>query len=463
MPHATRDPSSVKTANEPEMTEACSIGYIGVDVLNNATVCNEAVGLIAADVPLDLVSVYRFDKPTYYQDETLAGLGDRIHSLYPLGWLAAGWALFCAPWIFGIRFWTTLGKLITTPTEGWRQRVRLVWHFVPAVCLAMYWRKKRIGHIHAHWAHTATTIAMHTAELLGIGFSFTGHANDLFVHRVALAAKLRRARFVVCISEFHRQYYLALGADPARLQVVYCGIDTQRFQPAEFMEDSDDTHCPYILGVGRLVEKKGFHRLIEACAELRDRGLEYDCVIAGSGPEETALRQLAKRLELGDRVTITGRAVLQEDLEPLLRTATVFALPCVRDRDGDMDGLPQVLIEAMACGIPVVSTVLVGIPDLVHDGLNGLLVPPENAVALADALERMIGHPQWARDLGVAGMAWARLHFDRNDAIRRLRELFIWSAETRGRTSPPYRWLSAPEAEFDAKPQTASTESAIAV
>jgi glycosyltransferase involved in cell wall biosynthesis len=431
------------------MPESRVTGYIGVDVLNNATVCNEAVGLIGAGIPLDIVSVYRFDRPTYYQQSSLADLGDRVHALYPLSWMATAWALFCAPWVFGIHFWTTLAKMIASPAEGWRQRARLAGHFIPAVCLAMYWRKKRIGHIHAHWAHTATTIAMHAAGLLGIGFSFTGHANDLFVHRVALVAKLRRARFVVCISEFHRRFYLALGADPSRLQVVYCGIDTDRFQPRENLSDAIAWRRPRILGVGRLVEKKGFHHLIAACATLRDRGLNCECVIAGSGPEEVSLRQLVNRLDLADRVTITGRAVLQEDLESLLQSAAVFALPCVKDRDGDMDGLPQVLIEAMACGVPSVSTVLVGIPDLIRDGWNGLLVPAEEVLPLADALEQLIINPEWATSLGTRGMEWARLHFDRSEAIRRLREHFLWAAATPGNNPPEHLWQSAPEIDAE--------------
>jgi glycosyltransferase involved in cell wall biosynthesis len=426
------------------MPDSTIVGYIGVDVLNNATVCNEAVGLIQEGVPLIVVSVHHFDRPTYYQDETLAGLSERIHTLYPLGWWATAWALVCAPWLFGTRFWTTLKKMIASPAEGWRQRLRLAWHLVPAICLAANWRKKSIGHVHAHWAHTATTIAMHTAELLGVGFSFTGHANDLFVHRVALAAKVRRARFIVCISEYHRRFYLALGADPARLQVVYCGIDTDRFRPDMERAEAGRPLRRRILGVGRLVEKKGFHHLIEACAGLRDRGLDFECLIAGSGPEEASLRQLVARHGLADYVTLTGQPVLQEDLQVLLRSATVFALPCVEDRDGDMDGLPQVLIEAMACGIPAVSTRLVGIPDLIRDGWNGLLVPAGDTSALASGLERVISSPRWASDLGNCATNWARLHFGRGEAVRRLRHLFLWSAAVPGDTAPGYQWQSAP-------------------
>jgi len=437
---------------EPGMSRGRSIGYIGVDVLNNATICNEAIGLIQAGVPLNIVSVRRFEQPTFYRDESLELLRGRIHTLYPLGPFAVLWAFLCAPWYFGWRFWKTLGKLLTSPCEGWRQRIRLIWHLVPAVCLAVYWRKKSIGHIHAHWAHTATSIAMHTAELLGIGFSFTGHANDLFVHRVALSAKIKRARFIVCISEFHRRFYLDRGADPKRLHVVYCGIDTDRF--CTTAKEETPLAIPVILGVGRLVEKKGFHHLIEGCALLSKRGVPFHCHIAGSGPEEQRLQSLIDTHGLGDRVRVSGRTVLQEELAPLLRSATIFALPCVRDREGDMDGLPQVLIEAMACGLPVVSTRMVGIPDLVQSGANGLLVEAEDTRAFAEAMERLLLNPGMLTHDVDRVAAWVQLHFSREETVRRLKQLFLWAAKSEDQM-PDFHWRGTSEVGNLSPPESA--------
>jgi len=421
-----------------------AVGYIAVDVLNNATVCNEAVGLIAEGIPLDIVSVRRFDQPTYYQEETLSDLAGRIHTLYPLRWQSVVWALVLAPWVFGFRFWVALAKALGCPAEGWKQKLRVLIHFVPALCVALRWRKRGVTHVHAHWAHTATTIAMHAAELLGVGFSFTGHANDLFVHRVALRAKARRARFVVCISEFHRQLFLKLGADRFRLPVVYCGIDTSRFRAATALPRSEPSR-PRILGVGRLVEKKGFHLLIAACAGLRDRGFPFECLIAGSGPEQDRLQRVIADYNLQNQISVTGQPVLQEDLGPLLRTASVVALPCIRDRDGDMDGLPQVLIEAMACDVPVVSTRLVGIPDLVRDGWNGKLVTAGGVPDLTDALAEFLGNPNEAAAMGQRAGSWVRSHFDRSEAVRRLADLFLHAAATQTCAAPLRRWDAAPE------------------
>lgn len=427
------------------MPAATRIGYIGVDVLNNATVCNEATGLLNAGVPLEVVSVYRHEKATFYQGESIETLKRSIDNLFPMGIGRVLLCLLAAPFLFGFRFWSTAWKAVFGPAEGWRQRLTIIYQFVPSVVLAVRWRNRSIGHIHAHWAHTATSVAMHAAGLLGVGFSFTGHANDLFVHRIGLLAKVRRARFIVCISEYHRRFYLDMGADPRRLPIVYCGIDLNRFEPT----GSEDANRRKIVSVGRLVEKKGFRDLITACAILRDRGVEFECTIAGSGPDYQELSQQIESEALQGLVTLTGKTVIQEELPELLRSAAVTALPCVRDRDGDMDGLPQVLIESLACGVPVVSTRLVGIPDLVRDGLNGLLVEPGDVPALADAIESLLNDAERAELYGKRGSHWAHNHFGRDETVARLAHLFDEAASTPGLEPLTYLPKAAPDCELE--------------
>ena len=441
----------------PSQESSPRIGYVGVDVLNNATICNEAEGLVAGGVDLDVVSVYRVIRPTYHQGNSLGAWSDHVHALYPMRPLATVRDLMMAPFAFGRRFWAMLANGLTMPAEGVRERLKIVAHIVPAISLALYWRRRKITHIHAHWAHTATTIAMHAAELLGLRFSFTGHANDLFVHRVGLVGKLRRARFVVCISEFHKQFYVALGADPATLCVVYCGIDTDRY---ERRTDGDEpVGPPRILGVGRLVEKKGFPDLIAACSLLRDRGVAFSCEIAGSGPEESDLRNRIVQSGLEDLIKLPGEAVRQEDLPGMLRGSRVVALPCVRDRDGDMDGLPQVLIEAMACGVPVVSTRLVGIPDLVRSGVHGQLVEPSDVAGFADALEILLRDPDLAASQGDEAARWVRVHFGRSETVRRLKTLFTWASEGAIGPIPPSCATPAPGSEREYEPRATETRS----
>lgn len=425
------------------MRERTRIGYIGVDVLNNATICNEVPGLLDAGVTLDLVSVYRFEKPTFYKEKSLAAWASGIYYLYPLRLFAILWDLLRAPFVFRQRFFSALWKAVTAECEGPKQRLRVWLHFLPGLRLAYYWRGRDIGHIHAQWAHTATTIAMHAAELLGVGFSFTGHANDIFVHRVALAEKIRRARFIVCIAEYHRRFYLDLGADPNRLHVVYCGIDLERFKDLPDAEPVDGR----IVSVGRLVEKKGFHNLIKACAQLRDREISFECIIAGSGPEEDRLRGLIGEHRLDEQVQITGEAILQEELPGFLRTAQIFSLPCVKDSDGDMDGLPQVLIESMACSVPAVSTHLVGIPDLMRHEENALMVETEDVDSLADAMERLLTDRSLRERFGTESAQWANAHFGRDQLVERLKTLFIWLAENEGNSAPDRIFGPAPASE----------------
>jgi glycosyltransferase involved in cell wall biosynthesis len=242
---------------------------------------------------------------------------------------------------------------------------------------------------------------MYGAWLLDRPFSFTGHAADLFRNRQALATKIARAEFIVCISEFHRAFYLENGARPEQLFVAYCGIDTGHFTPRRRPRDRSRPY--HILSSGRLVEKKGFADLIRACAILRDRGLDFRCTIAGSGPDEAALRAQIDAAGLGNVVTLTGEALKQEDIPDFMAGGDVYALPCIWASDNDVDGLPQMLMEAMACGLPAVSTRLVGIPDLIRDGETGLLVEPNDPEALADALMRLEAEAGLADRLSEAG------------------------------------------------------------
>ena len=438
-------------------TQRERVGYIGVDVLNNATICNEASGLLRAGVPLEIVSVYRHDRPTYYRDDNLDELRRSVTHIFPASRQEVLKAVVASPFVFGRRFGSMLGKAVFGPAEGFRQRLTLIYQILPALVLAMRWRRLPIGHIHAHWAHTATSVAMHAAELLGIGFSFTGHANDLFVHRVALLAKVQRARFIVCISEYHKQLYIGLGASPDRLKVVYCGIDTDRFVVPPRKETPAR---PRIVGVGRLVEKKGFHDLISACAILSRKGIEFECLIAGSGPERADLEAKVTALNLEGIVKITGETVLQESLPDLLGSSSIFALPCVRDRHGDMDGLPQVLIEALLCGVTAVSTKLVGIPDIIRDGRTGILVTPGAVDELADALSTLLADPELSATLGAQGRDWALEQFSLQEAVSRLSRLFKVAASEPG-SAPPA--IDLQSSIVDANRSRGKTRSGVAV
>jgi colanic acid/amylovoran biosynthesis glycosyltransferase len=281
-------------------------------------------------------------------------------------------------------------------------------------------RSLQIRHIHAHMANTPTTIAMYAARQLGIPFSFTGHANDLFVHRSLLSQKLRRCKFVACISRWHQDLYREiLPVSEDKLPVVRCGVNTSRAVTAGRPHSSSMR----LLSVGRLVPKKGFDVLINALAQLPAEPA-WTCRIIGDGPELSNLGSLIESRGLGERITLSGPASNDQVLAAL-DEADVFALPCrVDPKTGDKDGIPVVLMEAMAAGRPVISGDLPAIRELVRPLETGLLVEPGSADSLATALRLMMSDNELRRRLADQGRQHVVKEFDRTDNASRLAKLF---------------------------------------
>lgn len=263
-------------------------------------------------------------------------------------------------------------------------------------------------HIHAHWATYPATSALILSRRLGKPFSFTAHAHDLFVEDHLLAEKVRAAKLVVTISEFNRRYLCAHidGASERRIEVIHCGVS-----PSAFPYSSAGRDRARILSVGRLDEIKGFAHLVEACHILRKRGVPFRCQIIGSGPLEESLRCQVESLGLNGAIEFAG-ARPQSEVIGFLEQAGVFVLASVVTASGDRDGIPVALMEAMACGMPVISTRVSGIPELVEDGVTGLLASPGNAAELADCLARLMADPALSERL--AGAARQRIEADFN-------------------------------------------------
>ncbi len=279
-----------------------------------------------------------------------------------------------------------------------------------AVELALAVRARGITHLHAHFASVATTVARLAALLAGVTYSFTAHAKDVFHVEVDdddLRAKLRDAADVVTISDYNLAHLRArFGADAARVRRVYNGLALDAFpwtDPAG--------RPPVIAAVGRLVEKKGFADLLDAVALLRDAGRPCTVELVGTGPLAGALADQVRRLGLGDRVTLHG-ALPQDDVRAVVASAAVFAAPCVVGTDGNRDGLPTVLLEAMALGTPCVATPVTGIPEVLRDGATGLLVPERDPAALAAALDRLLGDPALRSRLSGAARRRVETDFD---------------------------------------------------
>ncbi|GAB4283249.1 MAG: glycosyltransferase family 4 protein [Candidatus Promineifilaceae bacterium] len=273
--------------------------------------------------------------------------------------------------------------------------------FQQACVIAAHLLKHPVHAMHAHFATSASRVSNLIYQLIGLPYSITAHAKDIFHEDVkpdSLQGKIRDARFVITVSQFNRRYLQELmGNEPADIRCLYNGIDLSHFRP-----DPTTSRKPnLILGVGRLVEKKGFDTLIHACALLRNWGVSFQCHIIGKGDSHDTLKALIEQYALQNQVRLMGPQP-QEAVLAAYHQATIFALPCVVGKDGNRDGLPTVLLEAMACKIPVVSTPVTGNPEIIDDGVNGRIVPPNNAEALAEALADLLQNPQKREVMGTA-------------------------------------------------------------
>ncbi|MDH5675448.1 MAG: glycosyltransferase [Myxococcales bacterium] len=402
------------------------IHYMTSNGVGNAWVANELRAVAAEGLPVALHALRR-PTDTFFKSEDIAAMDRSTNGLYPLPKARSVASFALAPIRFRQRFAQAAFNALAGEREGWRARLAGIWHLYVACDWATTQRAAEVGHIHSQWIHSGGTVAMYGAWLLGTPFSFTGHAADLFRDRVALTDKIRRAKFIICISEFHRNFYLDNGARPEQLQIAYCGIDTTHFSPSPRHRGPDEPY--HIISSGRLVEKKGFNVLIDACAILRARGVNFRCTIGGSGPLESLLREQVRTAALGDLVQLTGTALKQEDIPSFMHGGDAYCLPCQWASDRDVDGLPQMLMEAMACGVPTVSTRLVGIPDLVIDGETGLLVEPEQPEALADALQRLMDDPGLGARLAACGRKRVLEVFDLSVCLKPLLERFRASLE----------------------------------
>ncbi len=280
---------------------------------------------------------------------------------------------------------------------------------------------KRLGveHIHAHYATYPALAAWAINRLTGIPYSVTVHAHDIFEDKPMLSEKLENARFIIAISEFNRDYLLKiLGADSReKIHVVHCGVRHEAYQSAHV--DFHRNEKFQIVHIGSLEPYKGQKYLVEACRLLKEKQIMLHVSIIGMGYEKQALEGLISRYDLEDEVTLEGPKT-QEEIAAILPQAHCYVQPSIITSRGTMEGIPVALMEAMACGIPVIATAISGIPELIEDGRNGLLLPPEDPAALAAAIESIITDYTAALKMGLRGQEKVQAEFDLHKNVKEL-------------------------------------------
>jgi len=282
--------------------------------------------------------------------------------------------------------------------------------------------ERGIIHMHAHFGTVATVVARLASKITGISYSFTAHAKDIFHENVVeevLRNKLADSSGVITVSRFNVNYLRDKYAEAAAgVKLIYNGLDLDKFP-----FDPDGDKLPLVLGVGRLVEKKGFSYLLDASALMRAKGIPFRCEIVGGGELEADLQEQVNKLDLGGHVTLCG-AMSQSDVKQKIRQARLLAAPCVHAENNDRDGLPTILLESMALGTPCISTPVTGIPEVLKPGETGLMVAERDANALADACERLLTDQQLCTELALNGRRLIEDQFDINKNAAEIRALF---------------------------------------
>lgn len=297
----------------------------------------------------------------------------------------------------------------------------LLYRFVIAAGLVAFLRKNNINHIHSNFAHIPTDIAMYAAKLAGITFSFISHANDLFERGWLLKEKVARAKFAITISEYNKRFLVEQGADEEKIEVIHCGVDSENFS---VRAEKKLSHPPMLGTLGRMVDKKGFDVLISACDVLKRKGVTFKLQIAGGGPLKKGLENLARSLDLMDVIDFIP-PIPHENVHEWMKSLDIFVLPCKKDMHGDMDGIPVVLMEAMLSGVPVITTRISGIPELVVNEVTGLLCKPNDVVDLSRAIQYFMSNSELAKKLNINAASKVKSEFELRENVNLLRKKLI--------------------------------------
>jgi colanic acid/amylovoran biosynthesis glycosyltransferase len=410
---------------EPECRGGLRIAYLCslYPAISHTFIMREVDALRSLGAEIDTFSIHRAGPEHINGDADHAAAASTFSILPPKPGELLG-AHARAAILHPLAYIRTLAKSLRLGRSGLVGRIWQLFYFAEAIVLWEQCDEKRIRHIHAHLANVAADVALLAAAFGSAAdrehpwsWSFTMHGpTELFaVEEFRLAKKVRHASFVVCISDFTRSQLMMLcdTADREKLHVVHCGIPLERFTPHVQLAEQESM----LLYVGRLVPEKGQAVLLEALSLVRRRGTLLGATLVGEGPQRSGLEALAEQLGVRADTHFAG-ALGQEEILALYERATVFCLPSFAE------GVPCVLMEAMAMEIPVVSTFVAGIPELIENEHTGLLVAPGRADLLADAIERLITDSELRRRLGTRGAEKVAAEFSSEGTAEQLHAVF---------------------------------------
>lgn len=359
-----------------------------IPALSATFVYNEILNLENKGIEVVPVSIHIPKSPA--KEPEADKLGKRTKYLYANSF----WYLALINSIFSLKnpilyFKTLLLVFQDIKKCGFLNRISagLLYRFFFAPILANIVKDENCDHLHCHFAHVSADIAMYASSLAKVPFSFTAHANDIFERNWLLEEKIKRSIFAITISNFNKDYLISLGGEPEKIHVVYCGVDADIFgRPLTV----DANIIPRIGSLGRIVEKKGFDVLIGACKKMKEENTPFHLEIAGDGPLKKECQKKVEIYGLQSHVSFIGE-LPHSAVPKWLQGLDAFVLACRKDRNNDMDGIPVVLMEAMMSYVPVVSTRISGIPELVEDEKTGFLAEPEDPSSLANAITKALG------------------------------------------------------------------------
>jgi len=409
--------------NRPELQRERKIAYLikCFPRLSETFILHEVLELERQGLPLRIISLLRPSGKINKAAEEVQATVTYVPGIFPRAFFpllqASGRRFLKAPLKFLCIWIAALVRFHHHATPK---------HLLYAAYVANQLEQDGITHVHAHYANTPATVAVLAHQFTGIPYSFTAHAKDIYLSRKAsLIYKMSKAKFVVTCTGYNQHYLESLPGSPRNVAIhrIYHGLNLRVF-PSHLTVLPKAATRPLILTVARLVEKKGLPYLLEACRMLKDQGYDFTCRIVGEGELRPMLGKYICELGLSSTVELWGAETHERVIE-MYQQAALFVLPCVVSENGDRDGIPNVLVEALSMGVPVISTPISGIPELITSEENGLLVPPRNSATLAVAIARFLDDSLLRRRIAVAGRQTVLAHFDMTQNAQSLKALLL--------------------------------------